>query len=216
VMPRPAMSTRPPRRATPRTPIRRLVLRRNACWHQMPDDESDSRTCRIDWASVGWSTSNRTSAISNEFTRPAWSPPDPSTCLWTARCSRTSSSRSSSFARSMASEISFKRRRVCCSMARHATWTSSNRPRKSCGSVFGRRHLQNVLTEYTRHYNGRRPHPGCNLRSPRPDQPIPALPAQRITRRPVLGGLINEYQPAARTPSSGPSTGFGAPQERDR
>jgi hypothetical protein len=30
-----------------------------------------------------------------------------------------------------------------------------------------------------------------------PDHPIPVLPAQPITRRTVLGGLINEYQPAA-------------------
>jgi hypothetical protein len=37
--------------------------------------------------------------------------------------------------------------------------------------IFGRRHLQNVLTEYTRHYNGRRPHRGCNLRPRRPTSP---------------------------------------------
>jgi len=54
-----------------------------------------------------------------------------------------------------------------------------------------------VLDEYARHYNERRPHRSRDLQPPRPDHPIPALPAQRITRQTVLGGLINEYQPAA-------------------
>ena len=30
-----------------------------------------------------------------------------------------------------------------------------------------------------------------------PDRPIPVRPAERITRRTILGGLLNEYQPAA-------------------
>jgi len=63
--------------------------------------------------------------------------------------------------------------------------------------IFGERHLRHVLTVYARHYNGHRPHRGRQLRPPRPDQPIPAEPAQRIARRTVLGGLLNEYQPAA-------------------
>ena len=63
--------------------------------------------------------------------------------------------------------------------------------------IFGERHLQHVLAEYARHYNQRRPHRSRELRPPRTDHPIPALPAQRITRRAVLGGLINEYEPAA-------------------
>jgi transposase InsO family protein len=63
--------------------------------------------------------------------------------------------------------------------------------------IFGQRHLQHVLAEYARHYNERRPHRSRELRPPRTDDPNPALPAQRITRRAVLGGLINEYEPAA-------------------
>jgi hypothetical protein len=39
--------------------------------------------------------------------------------------------------------------------------------------------------------------PDADLRPPRPDHPIPARPAQQITRRCILGGLLNEYQPAA-------------------
>jgi cation diffusion facilitator CzcD-associated flavoprotein CzcO len=32
---------------------------------------------------------------------------------------------------------------------------------------------------------------------PRPGRPVPNLRHERISRRPVLGGLINEYEPAA-------------------
>ena len=63
--------------------------------------------------------------------------------------------------------------------------------------IFGERHLQRVLAEYARHYNGRRPHRARQLRPPCPERPIPAVPARRITRRAVLGGLLNEYEPAA-------------------
>jgi putative transposase len=63
--------------------------------------------------------------------------------------------------------------------------------------IFGERHLRHVLTAYARHYNGQRPHRSRQLRPPRADHPIPGRPARRITRRTVLGGLLNEYQPAA-------------------
>jgi putative transposase len=63
--------------------------------------------------------------------------------------------------------------------------------------IFGERHLQTVLAQYGAHYNGRRPHRGLRLHPPRPDHPAPDLDHQRIRRRPVLGGLINEYQRAA-------------------
>jgi hypothetical protein len=49
----------------------------------------------------------------------------------------------------------------------------------------------------TLHYNGRRPHRSRHLRPPRPDHPVADLSQERIQRRPVLGGLINEYERAA-------------------
>ena len=63
--------------------------------------------------------------------------------------------------------------------------------------IFGERHLRTVLTEYARHYNGRRPHRSRQLRPPRPDHPAADLSQQRIKRRAVLGGLLNEYERAA-------------------
>jgi putative transposase len=63
--------------------------------------------------------------------------------------------------------------------------------------IFGERHLRTILAQYEEHYNGRRPHRGRQLRPPRPDHPVADLSHQRIKRRPVLGGLINEYERAA-------------------
>ena len=63
--------------------------------------------------------------------------------------------------------------------------------------IFGQRHLRLVLAEYQAHYNGRRPHRSQQLRPPRPDHPAADPSQKRITRQPVLGGLINEYEPAA-------------------
>jgi transposase InsO family protein len=63
--------------------------------------------------------------------------------------------------------------------------------------IFGEGHLRHLLAEYARHYNGKRPHRTRQLRPPRPAGPVPAAPARRITRRAVLDGLLNEYQPAA-------------------
>ena len=62
--------------------------------------------------------------------------------------------------------------------------------------VFGARHLRLVLAEYQAHYNGRRPHRSRQLRPPRPDHPAADLFQKRITRQPVLGGLLNEYERA--------------------
>nr|WP_239376913.1 integrase core domain-containing protein [Frankia sp. Cj5] len=63
--------------------------------------------------------------------------------------------------------------------------------------IFGERHLRAVLAGYAAHYNGRRPHRGCCLQPPRPDHPIADVTTEWIKRRPVLGGLINEYERAA-------------------
>jgi putative transposase len=63
--------------------------------------------------------------------------------------------------------------------------------------IFGERHLRTILAQYEEHYNRRRPHRGCQLRPPRPDCSVADLSQQRIKRRPVLGGLINEYERAA-------------------
>jgi putative transposase len=63
--------------------------------------------------------------------------------------------------------------------------------------IFGERHLRSVLAQYEAHYNGRRPHRSRHLRPPRPDHPVADLSQQQIKRRPVLGGLINEYERAA-------------------
>ena len=63
--------------------------------------------------------------------------------------------------------------------------------------IFGERHLRTVLAQYEAHYNGRRPHRSRQLRPPRPDHPVADLSQERIQRRPVLGGLINEYERAA-------------------
>ncbi len=63
--------------------------------------------------------------------------------------------------------------------------------------IFGQRHLRTILAEYEAHYNGRRPHRSCQLHPPRSDHPVADLSKERIKRRPVLGGLINEYERAA-------------------
>ena len=63
--------------------------------------------------------------------------------------------------------------------------------------ILGERHLRTVLARYAAHYNGRRPHRALQLRPPQPDHPALSLDCQRIRRRPVLGGLISEYERAA-------------------
>jgi hypothetical protein len=55
-----------------------------------------------------------------------------------------------------------------------------------------------VLAEYVKHYNEYRPHRALDLSPPRPPATVVDLDEQRrIRRKPILGGLINEYQRAA-------------------
>jgi len=67
--------------------------------------------------------------------------------------------------------------------------------------IAGERHLCVVLDQYIAHYNAGRSHQGdgMSLRAPDDDPNVIPFPAQadRIRRKRVLGGLINEYEPAA-------------------
>jgi putative transposase len=63
--------------------------------------------------------------------------------------------------------------------------------------IFGERHLRTILAQYEAHYNGRRPHRRRQLRPAQPDHLPADLSKERIQRRPVLTGLINEYERAA-------------------
>ena len=63
--------------------------------------------------------------------------------------------------------------------------------------IVGQRHLRTIQAQYEAHYNGRRPHRSRQLHPPRPDHPPADRSYERIRRRPVLGGLINEYERAA-------------------
>jgi hypothetical protein len=63
--------------------------------------------------------------------------------------------------------------------------------------IAGERHLTRVLTEYTEHYNSHRPHRALEQQPPNPPPPqVVDLNAARVRRRPILGGLINEYKQA--------------------
>ena len=66
--------------------------------------------------------------------------------------------------------------------------------------ILGPGHLRTVLAEYTIHYNTRRPHQSLDQRYPDADMAIPTpvtdLSGRPIKRRPILGGLINEYEAA--------------------
>jgi putative transposase len=67
--------------------------------------------------------------------------------------------------------------------------------------ILGEAHLRAVLTEYQRHYNTARPHQGIGQRIPDAEHHAPRAAADpetwRIRRKPVLSGLINEYERAA-------------------
>jgi putative transposase len=68
--------------------------------------------------------------------------------------------------------------------------------------ILGEAHLRAVLAEYQVHYNTARPHQGIDQRVPDRKHDgghliVAGLDRGRILRKPVLGGLINEYARAA-------------------
>ena len=68
--------------------------------------------------------------------------------------------------------------------------------------IVSERHLRAVLAEYQVHYNTARPHQGIAQRVPDDEHDAPRttvtdVDTQQIRRKPVLGGLINEYTHAA-------------------
>jgi transposase InsO family protein len=68
--------------------------------------------------------------------------------------------------------------------------------------ILGEAHLRAVLAEYQAHYNSARPHQGIAQRVPdaghgAPRAAMTDLDIERIRRKPVLNGLINEYTHAA-------------------
>ena len=64
--------------------------------------------------------------------------------------------------------------------------------------ITGERHLRLVLSEYTDHYNTRRPHRALQQGPPagRPHPPAPGTNV-RVLRRDRPGGLIREYAQVA-------------------
>jgi putative transposase len=68
--------------------------------------------------------------------------------------------------------------------------------------ILGETHLRTVLAEYQTHYNTARPHQGIAQRVPDGEHDggsfaVADLDRERIHRKPVLSGLINEYSRAA-------------------
>ncbi|HEY5985825.1 MAG TPA: hypothetical protein VIV12_05485 [Streptosporangiaceae bacterium] len=64
--------------------------------------------------------------------------------------------------------------------------------------ILGEAHLRAVLAEYQAHYNTSRPYQGIAQRVPAGERHAPRVTAtdsgaERIRRKPVLNGLINEY-----------------------
>jgi hypothetical protein len=71
--------------------------------------------------------------------------------------------------------------------------------------ILGEQHLPEVLAEYQAHYNTARPHQGIAQRVPDSQHDgghptVADLDRERVHRKPVLSGLINEYTRAALHP----------------
>jgi transposase InsO family protein len=62
--------------------------------------------------------------------------------------------------------------------------------------IYGEEHLRRILAEYARHYNEHRPHQSREQRPPLHDPGQTIDMTARITRTPVVHGLISEYRRA--------------------
>jgi hypothetical protein len=80
-------------------------------------------------------------------------------------------------------------------------------------SALSRLHLWPV---YAAHDIGWRPHRALRLRPPRPTSTVPAVVHGRIGRRPILDGLLNEYEPQPETADQTPRQRSGTPLGRGR
>lgn len=63
--------------------------------------------------------------------------------------------------------------------------------------IFDRGHAEQILRDYTRHFNAHRPHQGRNQLAPLDDPNVIPQPTTRIKRREAVTGLINEYHRAS-------------------
>jgi len=63
--------------------------------------------------------------------------------------------------------------------------------------ITNERHLRVVLDEYVRHYDDHRPHRTLGQQPPNLRAHPVRVDGARVDRRPILGGLINEYAQAA-------------------
>jgi hypothetical protein len=68
--------------------------------------------------------------------------------------------------------------------------------------ILGKAHLRAVLTDYQAHYNTARPHQGIAQRVPADERDahpatVTDIDTWQIRRKPILNGLINEYEHAA-------------------
>ena len=59
--------------------------------------------------------------------------------------------------------------------------------------IFGRGHLERVLSAFLEHYHPARPHQGLEQQLPRPPAEARPVPGGELVREDRLGGLIHEY-----------------------
>jgi len=62
--------------------------------------------------------------------------------------------------------------------------------------ILGCRHLEHVLRTYRDHYNAHRPHRALQLQPPDGGEAVVLSATDRLRRRKLLGGLIDEYEAA--------------------